>query len=80
MDIQALTALFMWLTIINGAMLILWSVLFMVVPDLVYRTQSKWFPISRDNFNIIMYSFLALFKTIVLAFNVVPYLALLIIG
>ena len=80
MDIQTLTALFMWLTIINGALLILWTVPFMMVPDLVYRTQSKWFPISRDTFNVIMYSFLALFKTIVLVFNVVPYVALLIIG
>lgn len=80
MDIQTLTALFMWLTIINGALLILWSVLFMAVPDLVYRTQSKWFPISRDNFNVIMYSFLAFFKAVVLVFNVVPYVALLIVG
>jgi len=52
----------------------------MFAPDLVYRTQSKWFPISRETFNVIMYSFLGLFKIVFLAFNVIPYVALLIAG
>ncbi len=80
MDIQALKTFFMWCTIINGALLFLWTLMFKVAPDLVYRTQSKWFPIPRETFNVIMYSFLGLFKIIFLVFNVIPYLALLIVG
>lgn len=80
MDIQTLRAFFMWCTIINGGILILWSAFFVFTPDLVYRTQSKWFPIPRETFNVVFYSFLGLFKILFLVFNIVPYVALLIIG
>ena len=79
-DIHMLTAFFMWCTIINGGLLVLWTVFCAFSPDLVYRIQSKWFPIPRETFNVIIYSFLGLFKIIFLVFNVVPYVALLIIG
>ncbi len=80
MDIQTLTTFFMWCAIIDGALLTLWITMFMLAPDLVYRTQSKWFPIPRETFNVVFYSFLGLFKIVFLVFNVVPYVALLIIG
>ena len=80
MDIQVLTDSFMWCTIINGGLLIFWSIMIMSAPNLVYRTQSKWFPIPRETFNVLMYSFLGLFKIILLVFNVIPYFALLIIA
>ncbi len=51
-----------------------------LAPDLVYRTQNKWFPIPRETFNVVIYSFLGLFKIFFLVFNAVPYVALLIIG
>ncbi len=80
MDIQTLTTFFMWCTIINGGILILWSALSVFAPDLAYRKQSKWFSIPRETVNVIVYSFLGLFKIIFLFFNVVPYVALLIVG
>ena len=80
MDIQTLTTFFMWCTIINGALLVLWTTMLIMAPDLVYRTQSKWFPIPRETFNVVIYAFLGLFKIVFLIFNVVPYVALLIVG
>lgn len=80
MDIETLTRFFMWCTIINGALLGLWTIMLILAPDLVYRTQSKWFPIPRETFDVVIYSFLGLFKIIFLVFNVVPYVALLIVG
>jgi hypothetical protein len=79
MDIQTLTAFFMWCTIINGALLVLWTVIWMLAPDFVYRTQSKWFAIPRENFDVIFYGFLGFFKGALLVFNVVPWVARLII-
>ena len=79
MDIQTLTAFFMWCAIMNGGLLVLWTITLIVAPDFVYRTQSKWFPISRETFDVVIYSFLGLFKIVFLVFNVVPYVALLII-
>lgn len=80
MDIQLLTKFFMWCTIINGALFSLWTIMCIFAPDLVYRTQNKWFPIPRETYNVVIYSFLGLFKIIYLIFNVVPFVALLIIG
>ena len=80
MDIQTLTQFFMWCTIINGALLLLWASVSMLAPDLVYRTQYKWFPIPRETFTVVFYSFLGLFKIVFLVFNLVPYVALLIVG
>jgi len=80
MDIQALTAFFMWCSIINGSLLTLWVCLFMFAPALIYRSQKKWFPLSKENFNLIFYSFLGLFKMLFLVFNLVPYLALLLMA
>ena len=80
MDIQTLTTFFMWCTIINGGVF-LWTVVFSVfAPDFSYRMQSKWFPIPRETFNVLSYSYIGLFKIVFLVFNVVPYVALLIIG
>ncbi len=80
MDIQTLTTFFMWCTIINGG-LILWTAVWsMFASNLVYRMQSKWFPIPRETFNVVIYSYIGLFKIVFLVFNVVPSVALLIIG
>ena len=80
MDMQTVTAFFMWCTIINGGLLVLWTLFTLFAPDLVYRTQSRWFPIPREIFNIVMYCFLGLFKIFFIVFNLVPFMALLIIG
>jgi len=80
MDILALTEFFMWCTVINGSLLILWITICVVAPDLVYRTQNKWFPIPRETFNVVIYSFLGLFKMLFLVFNLVPYMALALVG
>ncbi len=80
MDIQALTAFFMWCTVINGALLFLSAMVFVLAPGFMYRMQSKWYPVSQETFNSVYYSFLGLFKILFIIFNVTPYVALLIIG
>ena len=80
MDIVTLTRFFMWCTILNGALLVFWTLAFLMAPDLVYRTQSRWFRFSRETFDVVFYSFLGMFKIVFIVFNVVPYVALLIIG
>jgi hypothetical protein len=52
----------------------------MFAPDLVYRLQSIWFPLPRATFDLAIYAFIGLFKIFFLVFNLVPYLALLLIG
>ncbi|NNE86166.1 MAG: hypothetical protein HKN28_19550 [Alphaproteobacteria bacterium] len=80
MDTQTLTEFFMWSTIINVALFAWATVWFMLAPDLTYRIQTKFFPMPREKFNVIIYAFLGVFKIFILVFNIAPYVALLIIG
>ena len=80
MDITTVRAFFMWCTIMNGALLVFSFLFCACAGDWVYRMHSRWFPISREAFNIAIYSFIGLFKVFVLAFNLVPYVALVIVG
>ena len=80
MDIQTLTSFFMWCSMINIGMLFFLAFIYMLAPNLTYRLQSKFIPISRETFDIVFYSFLGFYKVVVLVFNVVPWIALLIIG
>ena len=80
MDIQTLTSFFLGCSIINGSLLIFWTLFTMLAPDLVYRIQSRWFPIPRETFNVAMYGFLGLFKILFLFFNLIPLIVLLIVG
>ena len=80
MDIELLTSFFMWCTILNFGFLI-FSFLFLVFAgDFVYKKHSKWFSLSREMFNVVIYSFLGMYKIVFLVFNLIPYVALLIVG
>jgi len=80
MDIHSLTTFFMWCTIINGSLLIFWAVFIMFAPDFIFRIQSRWFPVPRETYDIVIYLFFGGFKILFLIFNAVPYAALLIVG
>ena len=80
MDIQTLTSFFMWCTIINAGLLLFMALIYLLAPNLVYRLQSKWVSISRETFDTVFYSFIGFFKVLVIVFNVVPWIALSIIG
>lgn len=80
MDMKTLQTFFMWCTIINAALLVLSSMICAFAGHRLYRIQSKWYPISRDAFNVIIYSFIGVFKVFFLVFNLVPYIALLIVS
>ena len=80
MDIDSIRAFFMWCTILNVALLVFSSLICVCAGDWVYRIHSKWFSISRETFNVAIYSFIALYKLLVFVFNIIPYIALLIVG
>lgn len=81
MDIAMLTKFFMWCTILNVGLLVLsfLSVAFGFGSDFVYRMHSKWFPMPRDTFNMVLYLLIGVYKVFVFVFNLVPWLALVII-
>jgi len=79
MDIQTLITLFMWCTIITGALFVFSVVMFMLVPDLAASVHGKLFSIPQESVGIAAYSLIGVYKILFLVFNVVPYVALLIV-
>ncbi len=80
MDIQKLKSFFMWCTIINGILLVFSIALCVLIPDLIYSIHGRLFNITHETLDVLVYSFLGLFKIVWLVFNVTPYIALLIVG
>jgi hypothetical protein len=79
MTIATLTTFFMWCTIINVGMMIAWIIVLAAAPNLMYRMQTKWFPMPQETFSVIAYSALAMYRIVFVVFNLVPYVALLIV-
>lgn len=80
MDIQILTRFFMWCTVMNFGLLMFSFVFLAFAGDFVYKTHSKWFSMPRESFNVVLYAVLGMYKVVWLVFNVVPWVALAIIG
>jgi len=80
MDMFTIKTIFLWCTIINVLLLALSFLICAYAGDWIYGIHSKWFPISREAFNVAIYSFLALYKIFIMVFNFVPWLACAIAG
>jgi hypothetical protein len=80
MTLEIIRDMLAWCTFINWIFLLWWLVFFIGAHDWMYRIHRKWFNIPVEKFDAIHYGGMALFKTAVILFNLVPYLALRIIG
>ena len=69
-----------WCSVINGGVLLLWWLWFMLAHDFIYRIHRQWFNLSIERFDAIHYSLMGSFKLCIILFNVVPYVALHIVG
>ncbi len=80
MDIQTLGAFFGWCTVLNIGILIIIGLFVTIGGDFVYWIQSKFFPISRETFDTVVFCWIALYRVVLIAFNFVPWIALKIIA
>jgi hypothetical protein len=80
MDIQTLQSFFMWCTVLNLGILIIAGLFLAIGSDFVYWVKSRFFTIPREQFDVVIYCWVAFYKMIVIVFNVVPWIALEIIG
>lgn len=71
---------FMWAVIVNVILFAITALFVMLAPETVYKTQRKFVPLNRKNFNIVLYSFLGFYKIMIIIFCVTPYVVLLIIS
>jgi len=67
-------------TLLNYAILIIWFAVFTLSYDWVYSVHTSWFPMSKENYDVANYVAMAVYKILVLVLNVIPYIALAIMG
>ena len=67
-----------WLTLINYGILVFWFFNIIVLKEAVFRIHSSIFKMTMEQFNVIHYCGLGLFKLLIFVFNLAPYCVLLI--
>ncbi len=70
----------LWCTVINYGVLLVWWLCFILAHDGMYRLHGRWFHLSADQFDALHYAGMALFKIGILLLNLIPYIALRIVG
>ena len=65
-----------WSILINLGLLLFGFLFFTLGKDLIYRFFGKWEDISKEQFNVIMYSAMTFYKICIIFFNLVPYIVL----
>jgi hypothetical protein len=79
MDLIMLRRFLAWASLINIGLMLWWFLFMVFARDWVYKMHSKWFPMSKDQFNAIHYSGMVFFKILVFVCFLIPYLVLRII-
>ena len=80
MSIDIIRSTLGWCTVINYGVLMVWVLVFMYAHDWMHRLHSQWFRLPAEQFDAIHYAGMAIYKLAILLFNLIPYIALLIVG
>jgi hypothetical protein len=80
MSIETARNALLWCAIINYGVLLVWFLFFILARDFMHRLHGRWFPLSVEQFDAIHYAGMAIFKLGIILFNLVPYIALRIVG
>ena len=79
MTVDIFRAVLGWCCIINIGLLLWWFLFLVFAHGWVHQIHGKWFKLSLETFDTIHYAGMAFFKICIFLFNIVPYLALLIV-
>jgi hypothetical protein len=80
MSLELLRNFLLWCTVINYGLLLVWFLSFTLARDWFQRFHGRWFRLSADQFDTLHYAGMAVYKLGILLFNLVPYIALCIVG
>ena len=62
--------------LINYGILLVWFLFFILAHDWMYLLHSRWFHFSVEQFDMLHYAGMSIFKIGIILFNLVPYIAL----
>ena len=80
MSIAMAQDVLLWCAVINYGVLVVWFLCFLLAHDWMYGLHSRWFHLSVNQFDALHYAGMSLFKIGILLLNLVPYIALRIVG
>jgi len=79
MMIETVKDLLLWCGVINYGILLFWAGIFIFAHDWIYGIHSRWFNLTPEQFDMLNYSMMGIYKLMIFIFNLVPFFALLIV-
>ncbi len=76
MNISTLLTMLLWCTVINYIILLIWFAVFTFAHNALYQLHSRWFRMSMEQFDVMNYAGMAVYKIGVMLLNLVPLIAL----
>ena len=80
MSLDAIREVLLWCSIINLGAFLLGVFLFRYAHRWMYSFREKWYNLTEEQFDSTYYLMMAFYKVCVVFFNIVPYVALRIVG
>lgn len=80
MSLETVREFLLWCAVIHYGVLLWWFLVFRFAHDWLYRLHGRWFQLPPERFDAIHYLAMAVYKIGVLLLNLVPYLALRLLG
>jgi len=79
MSIEMVRKALLCCAVINYGILLVWFSFFVLAHDRMYLLHSRWFRLSVEQFDMLHYAGMSIFKLGIILLNVVPYIALRIV-
>ena len=76
MSSESVRRALLWCALLNYGILVVWFLFFMLAHDWMYLLHSRWFRISVEQFDMLHYAGMSIYKIGILLFNLVPFVAL----
>jgi len=80
MSIAIARDILFWCTLINFGLLVAWGLLMVAPHEWVHRLCGRWLRLSAEQIDAINFAGILLYEILIILFNLVPYIALLIVG
>jgi hypothetical protein len=80
MNLELTRQVLLWSTVINYGILLVWFLVFVRAHHWMRHLHGTWFRISDEVFDTLHYTGMSMYKIGILLFNLVPFLALTIVG
>jgi hypothetical protein len=80
MNIDTLTSVLGWITLLNIGLLLVWWLLLLFAKEWIFNMHRHWFSLTNSQFNEIHYQLYGQYKLATLLLFITPYLSLKIVA